>query len=396
MKPSMKFPGWIAALSMAVLLTGSASAADQRAKQIDRLLEISGTEAMIQSFIDSVSQQTALRAFDLAEGQGPFVRESFEAVFAPEGIRKKVSEALLDDFEAAHVEAALSWFESDLGRRLQTAEASAKAPASEQALLDFIAAFQSEPPNPDRLDVAVRIDQGRRGSALALNLLSEFMRGIMRATAAVSTLEGAVPTQDEVDTMVNEQIGPLGPLLQSQMVTFYLFMGRNFSLEENRRYLAHLESDAGRWFYNRTGDGMIRAMSRSGRAFGIHVAAQVETLRGEAEGGPAEAERSAVVAEARTFAASRNRAACLDEVDTRRRACLENTCYVLTNEFATTCFEVAQASVDLCVGVPSSEDPVVSIFWRADRCEARGTNDSACNAAHGALQGHCAKARATK
>ncbi len=353
-------------------------------------MEVSGLGEMVDSFITLVSEQMALRAEQLAGAQGVFVRDSFEAVFAPEPIRRRVLATLIENYEAEHAQAMLTWFESDLGRRFRDEESAAQRLEAQEALLEFIAAMQAQAPNPDRVDIAVRIDRGRQASFLAQRLITDFMRGILRGTAVVATVEGPVPTPSEIDASVEQQFAQLGPVLQNQMMVSYLFMGRNLSLDENRRYLAQVESEAGQWFYEHSSEGLVKAMSRAGRAFGIDLAAHVQDLRAQAEAAVPDAEAVVeIVAQARAYAGGKTWADCVDEIETRRRACTDDVCIGRTVPFAETCFEVATASSGVCGDVPSGAGGVGSIFWRADRCLARGTSDAACSAAHSALQKHC-------
>ncbi|MCP4037633.1 MAG: DUF2059 domain-containing protein, partial [bacterium] len=223
MNASTKRSTWVLALLMAGLLAGSTAAADDREQRVQRLMEVSGLGEMVDSFITLVSEQMALRAEQLAGAQGVFVRDSFEAVFAPEPIRRRVLATLIENYEAEHAQAMLTWFESDLGRRFRDEESAAQRLEAQEALLEFIAAMQAQAPNPDRVDIAVRIDRGRQASFLAQRLITDFMRGILRGTTVVGTVEGPVPTPSEIDAAVEEQFGQLGPVLQNQMMVSYLF-----------------------------------------------------------------------------------------------------------------------------------------------------------------------------
>ncbi len=398
---------WTTAVVVAIAVMGvvpnaaiaTAAAEDERGEVVRRLLVASGTDAVIDSFIASVTEQMQMRASELAGGEGPFLREAFEAVFAPGPMRQRVIEHFEEHWDATHARAALDWFESPFGKKVRAEEAYAQSAEAERPMRDFVAAMESEPPNPDRVALAIGINRARASSTLSYRLLYEFMLGLSQATIATSPTEGAMPTPQEIEASVREQLGALEPVLAEQMAVFYTFMGRNLTLDENRAYLEHVESQAGQWFYPEMSHGLVEAMGRAGQAFGMHVTAHMERVRADAQAAEADdsdTDRKTTIAEARTFAAGVEAAACVDEIYGRRRACLEPSCVALVPMFADSCFEVATRSPGLCDGVPSDLESVVSIFWRADTCAERKQNNSACSATLASLQRHCAGGRASR
>lgn len=383
------------ALLVLSVSAGAAAANASEREIVRKLLDRSGTDAMIESFITSVTEQMKLRAAELAGGEGPFVRRAFEGVFAPAPMRERVVDHLMTNYDAAHAAKALAWFESPAGREVRSEETFAQSKQAEQPMLDFIAALETEPANPDRVELARRIDSARDSSGLAHRLLFQFMRGLSQATLGASDEAGATANQEEIDAALEEQLAPLVPALGEQMVVFYTFMGRNLSRAALESYLEHLESPAGQWFYREMSEGLTEAMGRSGRAFGMHVAAHLESIRARAAieaDATGEALREAAVEEARKFAADRKSDACVEEGYARRRACADARCIALADAFTGACFEVATRSPERCRGVPDPTDAVGSIFWRADRCRALDRTDPACSATFAALQRHCTAA----
>jgi hypothetical protein len=182
----------------------------------------------------------------------------------------------------------------------------------------------------------------------------------------------------------------LRPDLQTQMVISYLFSGRNLGIDENRRYLEFLESDAGQWFYRQTNAGLVNAMARAGRAFGSHSSAWIQDYQASQSADVSAPERKAAADEGRAFANENDQATCIDSAYNRRQACTETACFGYARVYGQACLATAKPDSSLCNAVPGPDSLTNTIFWRVERCEARGTVDAACDATFGAVQEYCA------
>lgn len=379
-----------AVLMVFVLAASAATAGADRRASINRLIDESGMKQTIESFASSAREQMAAGTTELSSEDERQLLSLFQAVFATHIIRDHVVDALEQRYDPIYDAELKRWFASELGSAIRDEEIRAQTPDATSDLLEFIQASESQPPNPERLELAHRLNRARGSSELSLRLLTEILRGTVVGTSIVSNMDGQAPTVAELEAMVESQIGPLDALLEQQMVASLLYTGRNFSLADNRAYLKHIESDAGRWFYSTTGEGLVGAMMLAGRGFGIHSAAWVQDLRGNAAADNTEERRQAAAKAGHAFAASNSQSACVDEVYDRRRSCKEDACFSEARAFAEGCFATAKSDPGLCDGVPGAEDLATTIYWRLSRCDERGTPDGYCNAAVGALQDYCA------
>lgn len=372
------------------LAAATAEAQSGRSAEIRRLLDGSGMDAMIEEFAIAARNQMPHREDQPDDVERQHVLEIYEAVFAPERFREQVIDAVMRDYDPVHVAGVARWFNSDMGAKFRDELLYAQSAEATEELLKFAEASQKQAPNPERVEIAIRINTARGASALSKRLVEEMLRGMVNGTAALSSVDGRIPTQAELDATVEAQVGDLGPLLEQQMVASFLFIGRNLSIANNRAYLAHLESDAGKWFYTRTADGFVDSMVQAGNAFAIHTTAWSQDATAEASENWNAKEFAAAGEAGGAFASSNTQSACIDEAYLQRKACTDLLCVGKVKRFTAACLSTAEPDASLCSDVPGTGDLATTIYWRADRCSARGTSDPNCNAVAGSLQEHCA------
>jgi hypothetical protein len=381
--------GLAALVCLAFAIEASAEKGQEAA--IDRLLVQSGMTHMIESFARSASEQMALLNVEFENEDQRYVQEIFQAVFAAPVIRKHVNEAVAASYNPAYAAELEGWFGSELGSKFRDAEIYAQSLDATGELLQFAQASQTQPPNPERLAIAENINEARGASDLSFRLVSEMLRGILTGTANVSMVEGQAPTAADIEAVVQAQTEPHVALLEQQMIVSFLFIGRNFSLADNRAYLKHIDSDAGKWFYARSGDGLVSAMVLAGRAFGSYSSSWVQDMRGAASPESTEERRAKAAEAGRIYANGQSQAACVDNVYEQRKACKEDACFLDASLFAQACLMAAKPAANFCKGVPGTSDDLGNwIYWRLSRCDARETPDVYCDAAMGAVQQYCA------
>jgi hypothetical protein len=381
-----------ALIALTVLLIAIASpalATSSDAKAVAKLMDRSGMNTTIDSFIKLVSEQMRRQAAQIGPARGDHVREIFEAVFSPSEMRGAVAREIGEHYDAKHSTSALAWFESELGAAFRVEEEAAQNAEVADEVVRFTDALRTSAPNPDRLALAQQIEQGRAAGSLSLKMMIELMRGIAGGTASVNAGDGPVPTKEEIDAAVNLELGQLAPVLVEQMVISFLFSGRNLSVEQNRTYLEFIESDAGQWYYETSARGLVTALRRAGLAFGNHTAAWVEDTRGAEAVAASTVSVDEAMVLGKIFGQSNGQDACIDTVYDRRVACDDPACFGQANAFAKACLGAAKALSLTCKGVPDGKDLAASIYWRSSRCEKRGTPDPECNGAVGVLEDYC-------
>jgi len=388
-KSNQRLAAVLAGFAFALGLAASTAEAEGRRRaDVRGLLVSSGMDGMIEGFAIAARNQMSYREGQLDSLEGQHVFEIYEAVFAPDRFRELVIDAVMRDYDPVHIYTVAKWFDSDMGSRFRDELLYAQSAEATEELLKFAEATQKQAPNPERIEIATRINDARGAAVLSKRLVEEMLRGMMNGTAVLSSIDGRIPTQAELDAAVEAQVEGLGPLLEQQMVASFLFSGRNLSIANNRAYLAHLESDAGQWFYTQTGDGFVDSMVQAGNAFAIHTFAWSQDAAAEAT---QNAKEFAAAGEAGgAFASSNTQSACIDEAYRQRKACTELLCIGKVKSFTAACLSAAKPDASLCSDVPGTGDLATTIYWRADRCSALGTSDPNCNAVVGSLQDHCA------
>ena len=308
-------------------------------------------------------------------------------------MRSAIVASVRENFDASKAKAALAWYQSELGMKIRAADARAQTPEGHAEVVAYSQGLQSTPPDPERLELAGRLDAGTRSTETSMRIIAALMRGMLGGLSALAPEGQEVPAAAEINGMIDQQLSQLAPMVQSQSLVFLLFTSHDLSLAEIRSHLAFVESDAGQWFHQQLAGGFTRAMSRAGKAMGDYFAATTDRAKAQAAETKTEGEVGRLEGEA--FGKSSDQTACLNEAFVKRNACRDFVCFARTRSFLEACLDTSRKDAALCRGVPKSEDLAASVYWRLDRCEQRGTTTSACNELMGTIQERCA-AQATQ
>ena len=163
----------------------------------------------------------------------------------------------------------------------------------------------------------------------------------------------------------------------------------------NLRQIAERDggSDAGRWYHDGIGTGLLNAMTRAGTALGFYLSAGAEEMRRSFSETEWKGIRETAEIEGRTFGRSAKQSGCIAEAFTRRDACRNFKCFALAELFLDACLETGQREPAICEGAPSTDDLMATIYWRLARCEQKDAPTQACNGLMGRVQEYCARAR---
>jgi hypothetical protein len=377
-----------------LLLAGfshSAAASDDPKKVVDRVLDVSGTTEMFDSFPAMIDQQLAGQMGNIAGPDRAMFIDTMRAAFDPPKLRAAVAAKLIASYDEGSARSTIEWYEGPLGTTIRKADVAAQTPEAQEEMIAFAQAFQTTPPAPAKLEFVQRLDAATRSSELTVEMFRALMSGMMSGMAAMRT-EGA-PSPSEIDTMIDQQMSQLAPMLQMQTLVGLMFTYRNLSETETTAYLAYAESDPGKWFAKNMGEGFIDGMSRAGNAVATHLAAAMEERMDTISKEEIAKTREAAISDGRAFGKKQKKTDCTRIAIERREACTDLECAGKVGFFLEGCLESGQPEPALCAGAPPAEDLAASIYWRLARCEEYGAATAACNRLMGTLQAYCEEPR---
>ena len=247
--------------SSAVMATGATEGS------IDSLMELSGLNKQIEAIpagitggIKSGLQQGA----QLSKEQYTQIETAAFQAFQPEKISAAISSKLMQTLSEAETQKLLSWYRSDLGKKITQAEAQASKPAAYQAMVNQAKSLLAD---KERVNMALRIDKLVNASEMSL----EFQKST--ATAVYTSLVKAKQPEKPVDIEAfNAQLAKEEPKLLQQVKQFvvlsFVYTYKDIADADMEQYLDFLAQPETRKFNDNAIGAMQRVLSDSVKEMG--------------------------------------------------------------------------------------------------------------------------------
>jgi hypothetical protein len=141
----------------------------------------------------------------------------------------------------------LAWYATPIGARVSAAEVRFYASDRRREVEEFVAGLVKNQPSPTRLALLQRLDAASGSTEGSLDLFVAINRSI------ISVVERHLPPQSRVGAgQLESQARQIRLHLQESLkqvnIVTMLFLYREVSDEDLRRYIAFLETDAGAWY----------------------------------------------------------------------------------------------------------------------------------------------------
>lgn len=345
-------------------------------EQIRTLLESSGLAARARR-APSTAEQQAIGAIGGETGQASqhFAR-LFSQEFEPESIIQGVADQLVSSYDQSATDALLEWYRSPTGEKVGAAIAGVHSPDGEAQLMAFAQRIRSQPPTPQRRQLAEGLDEVTETS-LGLTFITTEMS--LSLTLALDRVQGATVDPGQRAAAIRRRLSRVIP---NEARTYLLFLTRTFSMQEVEEYVAFSKSDPARWFRRASREGYQRAMAGALRAFEASFAAWAEQR-------DIPQSRTAAETEGRLYGAGRQDHECLPQALRRDGDCEDVVCQAGTAAFIRECLEASQPTPVQCKRVPTSAQARTSRQWRIRACLRLRRADRFCRALMSEIRAQC-------
>jgi hypothetical protein len=230
-------------------------------EQIRTLLELSGLAARARRAPNAAWRQAiAAIGGDTGQASRHFAR-LFSEEFEPESILQGVVDQLVSSYDQSATGALLEWYRSPSGEKIGAAIAGVHSPEGEAQLMAFARRARSQPPTPQRrqlaegLEEATETSQGLTFIAIAMNL---------SLTTELNRVQGVAVDPDRTTATIRRR---LSGVIRAEARTYLLFLTRTFSMKEVEEYVAFSQSDPARWFRRASRDGYQQGIADALSAF---------------------------------------------------------------------------------------------------------------------------------
>jgi hypothetical protein len=345
-------------------------------EQIRTLLELSGLAARARR-APTTAQRQAIAAIGGETGQASqhFAR-LFSEEFEPESILQGVVDQLVSGYDQSTTRALLEWYRSPTGEKIGAAIAGLHSPEGEAQLMAFARRIRSQPPTPQRRQLAERLDEATETSR-GLTFITTEMN--LSLTTALDRVQGVTADPDQRATAIRRR---LSGVISTEARTYLLFLTRTFSMKEVEEYVAFSQSDPARWLRRASRVGYQQGIADALRAFEASFSGWVEQ-RDVARS------REMAEAEGRLYGTGKQDHECLPQALRREGDCEDVVCQASTKAFLSKCLEASQPTPGQCNRVPASSQARASRQWRLRVCGRLRRGDRFCRALMSDIQAHC-------
>ena len=235
---------------------------------LQQLYSMSGIETQVNQIPGSIQQ-----AFDQKLGTDRSVkymehkvlsslRKSLRSVFVPAIMKKIVLKELGARLSNDDIRNALAWLDSPQGRKITKLEEKTATPEVMRDIPKFLQTLQAAPPTQKRMRTIVRLDQATKATQTTTDVSIASALAVVTAFSAISPVQRDTkrPTLSEMRSSLDAARPQMEAALRQQIQVFFLYTYKSLSDPEMERYLAFVESKAGKKYHSATTAGISKAM----------------------------------------------------------------------------------------------------------------------------------------
>ena len=238
----------------------SLSAHEQRVRN---LLELSGFNQQIDEFPNLIKQgvNAAVQADDSAPATNllQLLNAAIDKAVVPKEFKLAIGSALFNNLNARNLNTLFSWYESDLGKRITQAEVAASSAEAMAEITNTISDLMSK---TERVALVQEIDNIVGATDSALRIQANTQLAIVTGMNKVSS-----PGQDvdiaSLNKQIQAQIEQSRASVQQIIIASFVYIYKNFSDEELKRYVKFLSSSSSKKFNRIAMDGIETEMKKA-------------------------------------------------------------------------------------------------------------------------------------
>jgi hypothetical protein len=243
---------------------------------IEEALELSGAKRQVLQIPSVCQSQLSERQGRMKPADYARLSKTVAESYRSDTLYKAVTDTFKSRFDEKRLLAVRQAWHSPLFKRIAALEAQASAPEAAARIQEFAAELRRVPPHADRLALIRRVDAATGSTDFNIEIVLATIRGMaLGMDPMMPASQRLKPGQ--LDQILSDMRTQIRAPLKNQVLVSLLYAYQSLTDEELRAYLAHLESDAGRWFDRAARDGILSGMTaaadRVGREMGKTLAA---------------------------------------------------------------------------------------------------------------------------
>lgn len=258
-------------------LPSSLNNAEERAvfisPEVKQLMELSGMKELLQQIPDSTASsfEEVLDVGDipklLQELHPDDMRQAVLQAFNEAQFEKTIASKIASTLGADDVNEMISWYSSQLGKRIRHAETTKSLLNAHAAFVEYQQKLKDQPPSLSRAKLAERLDDSMKTTESAVEMMIN-MQIAFNLSLGVALPEERRLNTETIITLANQEKPKLLDSFRRNTRELLLFIYNDFNDAELRTFKKVLDTEAGQGFLTAINSGINTAMFDASLALG--------------------------------------------------------------------------------------------------------------------------------
>lgn len=251
-------------------ISSAKAISDDNVKQYLALSGIDSALDGIPAQMNAMGQQMQITVKDPAQAQR--VVDLLLNAWQIDEVKLIVAEHVKENFSTAEMKSLLTWLNSDLARKIKSAEEKASAANFNQEFMTYMAQLQTTPPTTARVQVIRNFIDTTHIVDHSLNIVMSVAQGTMEGLNAANP-EQAV-SDEQIRTQLSQMQIMMRPALEQQLVMVSYYIYQQLTEQEIVQYTKFYQQPLGQKELDIMYDGIGQALNYWSTSAFANIAAE--------------------------------------------------------------------------------------------------------------------------
>lgn len=245
-----------------LIFTSSITLADENKKNVNKLLDLSGITKQISEFpilVKSGVEQSRKQGTPIPDSLYQSMHMAIDDSIDPSIMVKGVAIELLNNLNEEEIVQLLSWYESELGRKISLLE---EKSSTTEAYTEMMLMSESLLADSDHVNFAKKLDKLVGATDFSMKLQANTQIAVLS-----SVFKALNPHKffdiDALKSQMSKQHKQIRANIEQLVIVSFTYTYRNLNQQEIDEYTTFLESSASDKFNKSTMDGIDNEMSKA-------------------------------------------------------------------------------------------------------------------------------------
>lgn len=252
-----------ASLLIVIFIPGIVGAGEIAEDSFDKLMALSGLNKQMAEFPGVVRaglEQAKRPGAPIADAEFGEVQRSIEDAFQPSGILSVIDMEIKNNISESEVKDLLTWYESDLGRKITKAEENASTPAAYQEMIEEA---QSLLTDEKRVKLAGKIESLVNVTDMTMRLQENAGVAVFTAISTVMDPDRSVNNIEAFKAQMSAQEQQMRANIEEFVILSFVYSYKDIDMASIEKYVKFLERPNTRKFNDSVIKGMNYALNQS-------------------------------------------------------------------------------------------------------------------------------------